>query len=248
MASPKGAGLPPLVGLNLLILSLGVEQPHERARTLEAIGYRVSIWSEPTRMGAGLKRHSPAAIIVDLAHEVAHPSEIVRRARRSTDVPMLVVGCAGTAREMSRCFEAGADDYVRPRCPSEEIDLRLRALFRRIGAGPAAVTPTKATVARIGDLEVNLDCQTVKKSGRLVALTPIEFRLLATLAENEGRVMPAKALIARVWGNDYVEESHYLRLYVRYLRRKLEDDPANPRYILNRWGAGYSLAEPPRAA
>jgi DNA-binding response OmpR family regulator len=163
-------------------------------------------------------------------------------------VPVLVVGCAGTSSEMLRCFDAGADEYATPRCQTQEVDLRLRALFRRMACGASSKEERSVPPIRVGDLEIDMERQLVRKRGNQVALSPTEFRLLATLAENCGRVIPAKALIARVWGNEYVAESHYLRLYVRYLRQKLEDDPGTPRYILNRWGAGYSLADAAKAA
>lgn len=193
-------------------------------------------------------RRPPGAIVVDMAHEVANAADLVRRIRRITSMPLLVVGCAGTSAEMLRCLDAGADEYTSPRCPTQEVDLRLRALFRRMGSNNWERAKQQAAPIRVGDLEIDMERQVVRKRGTAVALSPTEFRLLATLAENCGRVIPAKALIARVWGNEYVAESHYLRLYVRYLRQKLEDDPGAPRYILNRWGAGYSLAEQARAA
>jgi two-component system KDP operon response regulator KdpE len=174
---------------------------------------------------------------------------VVARLRQATSVPIVVVGCAGTSAEMLRCFEAGADDYCRPRCPTEEIDLRLRAIFRRMEMdSPMARVNNARGCIRVGDIEVDVASQSVRKHGHDVPLSPTEFRLLATLAEHPGEVIPSRALIARVWGNQYAGETHYLRLYVRYLRQKLEDEPSNPRYIVNRWGSGYSLEEPKRSA
>jgi two-component system KDP operon response regulator KdpE len=101
---------------------------------------------------------------------------------------------------------------------------------------------------RVGAIEIDPASQTVWKDGKEVPLSPTEYRLLWTLAEHAGEVVPSKALIARVWGNQYTAETHYLRLYIRYLRQKLEDDPSRPVYIVNRWGAGYALEEPKRTA
>ncbi|MGH2610824.1 MAG: winged helix-turn-helix domain-containing protein, partial [Tepidiformaceae bacterium] len=164
--------------------------------------------------------------------------------------PMVVVGCAGTYPEMLRCYEAGADDYCRPKCQTEEVDLRLRAVFRRMEAGWAASGRQKEAPEAliVGELEIDPGAMVVRKRGEIVPLSPTEFRLLMTLAEHPGQVVPAKALIARVWGNQYSSESHYLRLYVRYLRQKIEDEPSHPRYIVNRWGSGYALENPARAA
>jgi two-component system KDP operon response regulator KdpE len=162
---------------------------------------------------------------------------------------LVVVACAGTFAEMLRCYEAGADDYCRPKSPTEEIDLRLRAIFRRMEMDmPEERRATGPAVMRVGAIEIDQASQQVMKAGVVVPLSPTEFRLLATLAEHPGEVIPSKALIARVWGNQYAGETHYLRLYVRYLRQKLEDDPSNPVYIVNRWGSGYSLDEPRPAA
>ena len=163
--------------------------------------------------------------------------------RTASHEPLLVVGCAGTALEMLRCFESGADDYCRPRCSTEEIDLRLRALFRRIANGGVARAAHAPSMVRVGEIEIDPASQTVRKGGITVALSPTEFRLLSTLAEHPGEVIPSKALIARVWGNQYAGETHYLRLYVRYLRQKLELVPSHPHYIVNRWGSGYALED-----
>ena len=248
MSKAPGEGLPPLVGLGLLIVSSGPERAQARIRPLEEFGYRVAICGEPQLISKVIGRRPPGAIVVDLAYEVANAADLVRRIRRITDVPLLVVGCAGTSSEMLRCFDAGADEYTNPRCSTQEVDLRLRALFRRMASHVSDKAKGQVGPIRVGDLEIDTERQLVRKRGAVVALSPTEFRLLATLAENCGRVIPAKALIARVWGNEYVAESHYLRLYVRYLRQKLEDDPGAPRYILNRWGAGYSLADEAKAA
>lgn len=248
MSKADGEGLAPLVGLDLLIVSNGSERAQARIRPLEEFGYRVALCSEPPFVSKAISRRPPGAVVVDLAHEVANAVDLVRRIRRITDVPLLVVGCAGTSAEMLRCFEAGADEYTNPRCPTQEVDLRLRALFRRLASHGVDAAKSQVAPIRVGDLEIDMERQLVRKRGKVIALSPTEFRLLATLAENCGRVIPAKALIARVWGNEYVAESHYLRLYVRYLRQKLEDDPGAPRYILNRWGTGYSLADEAKAA
>ncbi|MCZ7578465.1 MAG: hypothetical protein M5U18_16005 [Dehalococcoidia bacterium] len=111
--------------------------------------------------------------------------------RQVTAVPIVVVGCAGTSAEMLRCFEAGADDYCRPRCTTEEIDLRLRAIFRRMEMdSPMSKVNNERGCIRVGDIEVDVASQTVRKRGNEVPLSPTEFRLLATLAEHPGEVIP----------------------------------------------------------
>ncbi len=236
--------LPPLVGVPVTVVSFGLERSYDRARGLEELGYRVSSCGEPATAPDCVESTSSEAIVVDLGRDLGFPADLVSRVRELSTAPILVVGCAGTVVEMLRCFEAGADEYCRPKCTTEEIDLRLRALFRRIqnGAVPKSrsATPPKLFV---GALEIDVASQTVRKMGITVPLSPTEFRLLATLAEHAGEVVPSRALIARVWGTQYAGETHYLRLYVRYLRQKLEDNPSRPQYIVNRWGSGYALED-----
>ncbi len=241
--------LPPLVGLRVVVVSNGLERAYDRARFLDGMGYRVAACGDPSGAIGFVGELSPEAIVLDLGRELPAADEVVSSLRGVTSCPIVVVGGAGSLSEMTRCYDAGADDYTRPQAPTEEVDLRLRSLFRRLQSrgGAAQVAPAE-TVYQVGDLEIDPSSQVVRKRGTTVALSPTEFRLLLTLAERRGSVIPAKALIARVWGNQYSEETHYLRLYVRYLRQKLEDDPSNPRYIVNRWGAGYALEEPARAA
>jgi two-component system KDP operon response regulator KdpE len=240
--------LPPLVGVRAVVASLGLERAADRARELEALGYRVSTCGDPASIERVVAEQDPGVVIIDLGRELAFPAEVTQRARAASDALIAVVGCAGTQAELLRVFEAGGDEYCRPRCPTDEIDLRLRALARRLRQGSRQGRGQDDQLIRVGDLEIDPGAQTVRKHGELVALSPTEYRLLLGLAERPGEVVPAKALIARVWGNQYAGEAHYLRLYVRYLRQKLEDDPARPQYIVNRWGAGYALSSPPRAA
>lgn len=253
MHAPSSAqpysSLPPLVGLHVAVVSFGLERSHDRARGLEEFGYRVSSCGEPLTANECVEDAAADAVVIDLDRDLGFPAEVVCRVRGRTNVPILVVGCAGTHVEMLRSFEAGADEYCRPKCSTDEIDLRLRALFRRMQNTTAVSRrPIAPSKTHVGALEIDPAGQTVHKAGLFVPLSPTEFRLLASLAEHPGEVIPSKALIARVWGNQYAGETHYLRLYVRYLRQKLEDDPSRPRYIVNRWGSGYALEDGTRGA
>ena len=239
------SGLQPLVGLRLVVVSFGLERAYDRARTLEEFGYRVVSCGDPHTVDESVEQAAPGAVVVDLAREIAFPGDVVTQIRQRSEAPILVVGCAGSYAEMVRCLEAGADEYCRPRCTTEEVDLRMRVIFRRMHAANGFERQTEAPgILRVGDIEIDRGTQVVRKNGNVVALSPTEFRLLATLAEHPGEIIPSKALIARVWGNQYAGETHYLRLYIRYLRQKLEDEPSNPRYIVNRWGSGYALEAP----
>lgn len=240
--------LPPLVGAQVLVVSRALEFAYDRGRGLEQLGYRVVACGDPRRAAAAVRETRPDAIVVDTGREMAAPAEVVAAVRQETSAPVVVVGCVGTPVELGRALEAGADDYTRPGAPTEEVDLRLRAIFRRIQANSGYERPRTERVLRIGEIEIDQAGQLVRKRGNPVPLSPTEFRLLVTLAEHHGEVVPSKALIARVWGTQYASETHYLRLYVRYLRQKLEDDPSDPKYIVNRWGTGYALEAPVWAA
>jgi len=243
-------GLPPLVGVRAVIISDGLERAYDRARELEDMGYRAAACGDPGNAPGFVAEMSAEAVVVDLGREVAFPAEVIARVRQVTNAPVLVVGCTGSLGEMLCCLEAGADTFAKPNCPTQEIDLRLRATFRLIAANGTRTTDDRCTpsLVNIGEIEIDPGGQIVRKRGSVVPLSPTEFRLLLTLAEHRGEVIPSKALIASVWGNQYASETHYLRLYVRYLRQKLEDDPSHPVYIVNRWGSGYALEAPARAA
>lgn len=246
--SSQSPGLPPLVGTTVAVISQGLAKSYDRARGLEEFGYRVIACGDPGNVSDCFDGGEPDAVVIDLGRDVGFPGDVAARVRAHTNAPLVVVGCAGTFAEMLRCYEAGADDYCRPKCQTEEIDLRLRAIFRRATMDTPTARGSAPGVIRVGALEIDPGPQLVRKNGEVVPLSPTEFRLLSTLAEHPGEVVPSKALIARVWGNQYAGETHYLRLYIRYLRQKLEDDPSNPEYIMNRWGAGYSLEGPKHAA
>ena len=240
--------LPPLVGVRLVIVSIGLERAYRRARSLDEMGYRVGACGDAERASGFVREFQPDAVVVDLEKARSGAAEVTHSVRLAVDVPILVVGTTGDLDEMTRCFEAGADDYCSPRATTREVDLRLRAMFRRFSREMVDSQTEDPDVYRVGDLEIDMGGRVVRKRGEVVQLSPTEFRLLVTLAEHAGDVVPSKALISRVWGDQYAGETHYLRLYVRYLRQKLEDDPSEPHYIVNRWGSGYALESPREAA
>jgi DNA-binding response OmpR family regulator len=169
--------------------------------------------------------------------------EVCRRVREVTDVPLAVVSTNDSESEVISSFQAGADDYIVKPVRVNELDWRLRALLRRTERTGMNGNGHAPRLINAGELDIDVASRRVYKRGEEVGLSPTEFKLLATLAEAQGRVLSPRAIIARVWGRDFMNEFHYLRLYVRYLRTKLEDDPKHPRYILNRWGSGYTLGD-----
>jgi two-component system, OmpR family, KDP operon response regulator KdpE len=134
-------------------------------------------------------------------------------------------------------LDAGADDYVTKPFGMEELLARLRASLRRGG-------PPNGPVIELGMLKLDLEKKAFFVNGKLVALTPHEFDLLRLLATNEGKLLTHRTILREVWGPAYGEESHYLHVYISQLRRKIEPDPARPRYLLTEPGAGYRLLNP----
>jgi two-component system KDP operon response regulator KdpE len=143
----------------------------------------------------------------------------------------------GEEEEKIAALDAGADDYVTKPFAIGELLARLRAALRRAGA-------PGEPVLSVGPITVDLEKHAVTVGGKAVHLTPHEFRLLRVLAQNEGKLMTHRAILREVWGPAYGDESNYLHVYVSQLRRKLEPDPARPRYLLTEPGAGYRLVAP----
>ena len=180
-------------------------------------------------------------ILIDTPSSDGDGLELCQQLRDITDAPIVLMASDAREADIVRAFELGADEYVlRPLRP-KELAARVRALLRRSNG----VLDGRL---RLGDLEANLDERRVYRHGQLVELSPIEFRLLVCLLREAGRVVNHRKLMAHVWGGQYVDCRHYLRLYIGYLRSKLEDDPRNPKLILNEWGIGYRLVAPTSSA
>jgi two-component system, OmpR family, KDP operon response regulator KdpE len=165
--------------------------------------------------------------------------EVCRRIREFSHVPILMLTARAQENDKVRGFDLGADDYLTKPFSSRELLARVKALLRRnsLHAEPAA-----AEVVTSGSLTIDLGRRRVTLEGREVTLTATEYNLLAELARNAGKVMMHEELLARVWGPEYRDETEYLRTYVRYLRKKVEEDPSRPHHILSRPGIGYYLA------
>jgi two-component system KDP operon response regulator KdpE len=179
----------------------------------------------------------PDAVILDLVLPDGSGVDVCRDLRTWTQAPVVVLSVIGEEREKVAALDAGADDYVEKPFGIDELLARLRAALRRAG-------PPGGPVLEIGELVVDLDKRSVTFAGEPVALTPNEFDLLRLFARNEGKLLTHPAILREVWGPAYDAESHYLHVYVSQLRRKLEADPARPRYLLTEPGAGYRLVNP----
>jgi two-component system KDP operon response regulator KdpE len=155
-------------------------------------------------------------------------------------IGILMVTVRDAESDMVRALEAGADDYVTKPVRFRELVARMRAVLRRLEADSA----TQPTIIRIGDLEMNLERHSLRKAGNLIHLTPTEFDLLVLLMRNHDAPVTHAKLLRTIWGPEYGTELDYLRSYVRTLRKKIEDDPAIPKYILTEPWVGYRFCDP----
>lgn len=177
----------------------------------------------------------PEAAIIDLVLPDIDGVEVCRRLREWSEMPIIVLSAVGDEDAKVRALAAGADDYVTKPFGPRELVARLEAVLRR-SAGP----PEDAVV-RADGLEVDMAARIVRRDGQAVHLTPKEFELLRTLAQNRGRLMTHRALLTAVWGDGYADDTQVLRAHVANLRRKIEP-PGGPRYITTDPGVGYRFS------
>jgi two-component system KDP operon response regulator KdpE len=208
---------------------------------LQAAGYATDTAATAHEAVAKAAMRPPEAVILDLLLPDGSGTDVCRELRRWSTVPILVLSAVGEEKEKIDALDAGADDYVTKPFSGDELLARLRAALRRAkGKGEPVI--------ELGALAVDLEKRIVTMDGRPVALTPIEYDLLRLLAENEGKLLTHPTILREIWGPAYKEESNYLHVYVSHLRRKIEPDPARPRYLLNQPGVGYRLVNPAEAA
>jgi two-component system KDP operon response regulator KdpE len=179
----------------------------------------------------------PDLIIVDLGLPDTDGLEVIRELRGWTELPVIVLSARSQESEKVAALDAGADDYLSKPFGVSELMARIRAHLRRRNQGGAAETP----VVRFGAVEVDLALRQVRRDGEAVHLTPLEYRLLATLVRHAGRVLTHRQLLRDVWGPSHVESNHYLRIYMGHLRQKLERDATQPEHIVTETGVGYRL-------
>ena len=179
----------------------------------------------------------PDVVIVDLGLPDIDGLEVIRRLREWSAVPIIVLSARGQEADKVVALDLGADDYVSKPFGAEELLARVRVALRH-KAGVAR----EDAVFTTGDLRVDLGRRHVFVRDQEVKLTPTEYRLLTTLVRHAGRVLTHRQLLKEVWGPNQTEEAHYLRVYMAQLRRKIEADPAQPRYLLTEPGIGYRLA------
>jgi two-component system KDP operon response regulator KdpE len=201
--------------------------------SLQARGYEIQTAPNGETALDMLAKDRFDVVILDLGLPGIDGQEVIRRLRSWSDTPIIVLTVRESQEQKVAALDAGADDYVIKPFAMEELLARMRAVRRR-------VTPESSrSLLQFGDLEVDLARQAVKLGGELVHLTPIEYRLLEAMTTHPGKLLTHGWLLQTVWGPGYAKESHYLRVYIQQLRRKLGDDPGRPRFILTESGLGY---------
>lgn len=206
--------------------------------TLAAEGYRVVEAENGERGAAEAATHKPDLVMIDLGLPDIDGVEVVKRIRAWSGLPILILSARSAEADKIAALDAGADDYVTKPFGVGELTARVRVALRHAAR---TAQPGGAGVLKFGNIEVDLEKRMVRAGGGDVHLTPIEFRLLACLAQHAGMVLTHRHLLREVWGPSHVDQSHYLRIYMKQLRHKLEPDPARPRYLITETGVGYRL-------
>ena len=230
---------PPLRPPAAHILIVEDEEPIRRLlrTTLEAEGHVVYEASN-AREGETLASNRRIDVfLIDLGLPDGDGVVLIRKIRQWTARPVLVLSARSQEQQKVDALDAGADDYLTKPFGVAELHARLRVALRHA----AQTTQSGASTLRAGDVEVDLAAKTVKRNGADVRLTATQWRLLEVLARNVGRVVTARQLLREVWGPGHAEQGHYLRIYVRQLRQKIELDAAKPSCLLTETGIGYRL-------
>ncbi|NMM25804.1 MAG: two-component system response regulator KdpE [Glaciimonas sp.] len=219
------------------------DEPHIRRfvrSAMEAEGWQIFEADTLQRglIDAGTRK--PDLIILDLGLPDGDGVEFILDVRKWSPTPIIVLSARVNEQDKIKALDAGADDYLSKPFGVGELLARVRATLRR-QRQPAADADG---AIRFGDVKVDLTARLVTKAGQQVHLTPIEYRLLTVLVKHIGRVVTNPQLLQEVWGPSHLDSSHYLRIYMGHLRHKLEDDPAQPKYLLTETAVGYRLLMP----
>ena len=209
---------------------------------LRANGYEVELAADGEQALTLAASNPPDIVLLDLEMPGLDGLDVISQLREWSQIPIIVLSAHGTERDKVQALDAGADDYLTKPFGMEELLARIRATLRR-SRGESQASP----LLDFGVLRIDLAAHVVTVHGEEVHLTPTEFELLRVLATNAGKVMTHQMLLTRVWGPASEDSTNYLRVYINQLRRKIEPEPARPRYLLTDPGIGYRFRPPENA-
>jgi len=187
-----------------------------------------------------LRTEMPDLILLDIMLPDIDGFEVLRLVREVSNIPVIMLTAKGEEDDRVKGLELGADDYVTKPFSPRELISRVKAVLRRVESTDA---DSKESIQVDDRLNIDFDRREIRVAGELIKLRPTEYRLLYHLVQNAGWVLTYDQILSRVWGYEYRDEPHYVRLYVNYLRQKLEEDPTNPKYILTERGVGYRFVD-----
>jgi two-component system KDP operon response regulator KdpE len=213
------------------------------APLLRSRGYDVEVVGTGAAALSAVADRPPQLVVLDLGLPDLDGIEVCSRIRKTTSVPIIVLSARDAETGKVRALDLGADDYVTKPFGPEELLARIRVALRRMNAEPAAETGE----LRVGDLTIDYDRRRVVRSDQEIRLTPKEFELLSLLARNADRVLTHRAILKAIWGPNAVEQTEHLWTLVAQLRKRIEPDPANPRYLVSEPWVGYRFATGDRA-
>jgi DNA-binding response OmpR family regulator len=207
---------------------------------LEQDGFEVTEAYNGQQAMDKLRQTLPDLVLLDVMMPDFDGFEVLRLIRENNDVPVIMLTAKGEEDDRIQGLELGADDYVTKPFSPRELVSRVKAVLRRTDSG----RDKDNDVINVDDrLKIDFERREIWVEGKLVKLRPTEYRLLYHLVQNSGWVVSHDQILAKVWGYEYQDEPHYVRLYVNYLRQKLEEDPTSPKYILTERGVGYRFVD-----
>jgi len=222
-------------GARILVVDDEIEIVRALERSLAAHGFEVFTAGSGEEALEAISHHRPDLMLLDLGLPGMSGLEVCKQVRAQSNLPIIVLSVKDTEHDKVQALDLGADDYVSKPFGMNEVLARLRVALRH---SAKVESGTEATFA-VGPLRVDFAQRLVQVNGQEVKLTPTEYDLLKALIKNSGKIMTRQMLLSQVWGTGYGAESHYLHVYVGQLRRKIEPDPAHPRFILTISGVGY---------
>lgn len=215
------------------------------ARNLQLEGYEVLTATDGKQALEQIEAHTPDLVLLDVMMPKMDGFTVCYRVREFSAVPIIIITARGQDQDKVRGLDLGADDYLTKPFSVDELLARVRAVLRRTQFNASEPSHALRTIVTVGELTIDFAQHLASMSGNEIVLTPTEYRILAYLAQNVGRVVTQDLLLEHVWGSEYVGEGHMLQVNINRLRRKIEPDSSHPRYILTKVGIGYLLAAQP---